>query len=1185
MPQSQNIVPPDYRQIGFANGTIPQCALEKVGGYYLHPHAAYQFNLMQAAARRAGIRFTLSSGYRGFEKQRQIKLKYEDAAEPGTSSHGWGIAIDIAELVNTSYINYIKAQITPRPESRVDPRIHEIIRRDNPIYIWLNNNAARYGFVNPDSFKDNAGGDESWHWEYRGFSNPDGTPRVWTPPLPALVYDKCADADSTWDADISEVDTTSFGGGQYVVGFGISPYIASTDSLHPNIQFELTRRRVSSETATAHMPFVKLTSLTRVKGENMQDGGTGMPGYCPTLGAHGQADVTFDDIYSPQSNNSAVGWVTDASTKKRVKLITVAGEQTDQPSIPIPGIVSVNVERSTAGPMGVRGGLVKANLKLAAYSVGQLNVLLRYFLRPGTRVVLELGRKSSSTQEQVLENEFASNDEFFQTFNWNRPLDGENGILTELRPLVTLASARPNTQPKDIPQRKFIRKYTYNNFGNYEIFVAYVVTFKVKYTKNNMYEIDLTLHSVQQFEVPVKITGAKTICRTSFDKCKPSDVYDYFDSSKAGNNFNKVLADAVTTNTPVYGDWNQHIIKLNDKGADAQTEGTRTPGYLVSWRFFIDGILHDEKYGLASIWARKNDTESLQALEYLKKSLPPIMTEPPEITDEYGLYSSEVSYHKNLRSTNPGVMIILNKEAQNSLSYDADIRTFARNKQILNVLNGVLDFGELNSYGKDQYGNEVTPEDISSEKGSRGATINSEINRISRSDAVGVFAPRNANSEIKTATLLKGVLIHSNAIREAFTSTDTVANGFVKLLTMMNNSVESFWNLQLLSNDLENPGVHVVDMGLSKPVNKELLPAFDAVPNVTSGADAVRSILNFRQNSSPSGDPDSPKYLYLFNRKLLKQQADDIGSELLDINLESSLPQVVAIQAIAGVGGVAERGVLESIDITELRTLSLFGELYPKCGDDICRESGDDLPCGVDEGKFVTSQLTLPEIKQVREAFNNPTSTEGDIVGLRARVSPATGRNPITGGLTQTSSDYAAVDKLLRELIQNYQQQNSGLEALITQYGNTLGAAIKYIEYDKPSMLKKLDEDRDDPSRGGVHPFNSSNLTKTTVDLTMPGIGGIQLFQAFAVDRVPNILNSGYYVVTKVAHEFTVSNGWITKVQGRFRYKPRRVGTNAPTVPCVDGNPIDFENLISAERDAYRRGGAARLQELRDRGY
>ena len=143
------------------------------------------------------------------------------------------------------------------------------------------------------------------------------------------------------------------------------------------------------------------------------------------------------------------------------------------------------------------------------------------------------------------------------------------------------------------------------------------------------------------------------------------------------------------------------------------------------------------------------------------------------------------------------------------------------------------------------------------------------------------------------------------------------------------------------------------------------------------------------------------------------------------------------------------------------------------------------------------------------------------------------------------------IEKFVEGLINEYEQRNFAFISLIRQYTKSFGNAIRFIEYDKTAMVKEIDDDRDSPERNGVHPFNSSNLTKTVVDLTMPGIGGIQLFQAFAVDRVPNILDSGYYVVTKVAHDFSTSNGWTTKVQGRFRAKPRRPATRDAN-PCPE---------------------------------
>jgi hypothetical protein len=110
--------------------------------------------------------------------------------------------------------------------------------------------------------------------------------------------------------------------------------------------------------------------------------------------------------------------------------------------------------------------------------------------------------------------------------------------------------------------------------------------------------------------------------------------------------------------------------------------------------------------------------------------------------------------------------------------------------------------------------------------------------------------------------------------------------------------------------------------------------------------------------------------------------------------------------------------------------------------------------------------------------------------------------------------------------------------SLVRSFASSFGQAINLIEPDISLLVNQLDSNRGDST---IHPFNSSNLTKTTIDLTIPGIGGILLFQAFTVARIPNILQRGYYVVTKVAHEFSIENGWITKLTGRFRFHPDMV--------------------------------------------
>lgn len=63
------------------------------------------------------------------------------AAVPGTSNHGWGLALDLADGVNTG---------------------------TGPAWDWLQANAAHYGWTNP-AWAKNPRTYEPWHWEY----NPD----------------------------------------------------------------------------------------------------------------------------------------------------------------------------------------------------------------------------------------------------------------------------------------------------------------------------------------------------------------------------------------------------------------------------------------------------------------------------------------------------------------------------------------------------------------------------------------------------------------------------------------------------------------------------------------------------------------------------------------------------------------------------------------------------------------------------------------------------------------------------------------------------------------------------------------------------------------------------------------------------------------------------------------------------
>ena len=101
-----------------------------------------------------------TDGYRTLARQQALYAKYGSgrAAVPGTSNHGWGIAIDMYWGVRTSMTN----QIDIRPSAF-----------KHPMYLWFLNNGSKYKWFNPIKLRDDNGTDEWWHWEYH--SNPEST--------------------------------------------------------------------------------------------------------------------------------------------------------------------------------------------------------------------------------------------------------------------------------------------------------------------------------------------------------------------------------------------------------------------------------------------------------------------------------------------------------------------------------------------------------------------------------------------------------------------------------------------------------------------------------------------------------------------------------------------------------------------------------------------------------------------------------------------------------------------------------------------------------------------------------------------------------------------------------------------------------------------------------------------------
>ena len=127
------------------NGRLDHAELTPVSGGWngdarLLPPAASAWESMRAAAAIDGVDLRVIDSYRTYEAQdaaHKAHLRGEKRANvlpPGTSEHGNGLAIDVTN--------------------------GSIIGRDDSEWIWLQNNAQRFGWY-PIS-------NETWHWEFRG---------------------------------------------------------------------------------------------------------------------------------------------------------------------------------------------------------------------------------------------------------------------------------------------------------------------------------------------------------------------------------------------------------------------------------------------------------------------------------------------------------------------------------------------------------------------------------------------------------------------------------------------------------------------------------------------------------------------------------------------------------------------------------------------------------------------------------------------------------------------------------------------------------------------------------------------------------------------------------------------------------------------------------------------------------
>ena len=130
---------------GHSNGRIPasaMCPLKTAPGQMLRCDAQAAFErLSKAFEARFGAPISVTDAYRDYATQVILKRrKGRMAATPGTSNHGWALAVDLDSGINS----FGTAQ-------------HQ----------WMRANAPKFGWIHPGWARQTGSLPEPWHWEFR----------------------------------------------------------------------------------------------------------------------------------------------------------------------------------------------------------------------------------------------------------------------------------------------------------------------------------------------------------------------------------------------------------------------------------------------------------------------------------------------------------------------------------------------------------------------------------------------------------------------------------------------------------------------------------------------------------------------------------------------------------------------------------------------------------------------------------------------------------------------------------------------------------------------------------------------------------------------------------------------------------------------------------------------------------
>lgn len=601
--------------------------------------------------------------------------------------------------------------------------------------------------------------------------------------------------------------------------------------IDPIIKKQLDNRSKLNNTVQIAMPFIKATTTVKTSR------GLGF-----TLGVHAiKKDVTYQDIYaSNDANGPLVGYTYNGTgneliyasvdqTTKKILEATSPNIYTSSPfkAIAPPGITQATISVNKAGVIS------DGELTISIPTLEQFEELNKLFLIPGVGMVLEWGQQfaeygefSTGLTNQVLDTHM---------FPWYKQ--------TELTNLLVRLGRR------NVGIDEIYEKYVYPTKGQYMWFFGRVGNFSTKLQSDGSYVS--TVKIIGQHEESWAYSTRNTVGKgpdVNDNVCvsQTNSVENYFSNTSSGVNF-KSLLDAVIANKS--SPWNSHVIVIphgNESGGEpTSAEGTQNPtanqqkfgdsenAYFISWRFFVNIVLNGDtkelpgiKYMFAEALGRTNTT-------YINniKTLRPYKLNGTKVDDEYENY---VGSHKLLRSTDPSVLIIVNKDAatefENRSKKDGITEPFISSDPL------IAQFEKLGDFHK-------------SVKNSCTHTTEIEEDR---------------------GFLSTGIWLNHKAVVQSMAGGDTLLEGITLLLNRMNLATKGFWQLALDAQDPKSESEDTLDY---------------AVVDINYRPTSEYAVKNFINE------------VYTFNKFIVRDNDGTLrGSESIECDIDLTLPKLLFSQ-------------------------------------------------------------------------------------------------------------------------------------------------------------------------------------------------------------------------------------------------------------------------------------------------